>query len=77
MTPFSVPRGGLLYTMIVLGGGFLLPSSRVLGVCPGGMDMDEIDTCINRSPVPAMVLKAINQAYSWSKSNRQACDVTS
>ena len=43
MTPFSVPRGGFLYTMIVPGGGFLLPSSRVPG---GGMVMDEIDTCI-------------------------------
>ena len=29
------------------GRGFLLPSSRVPGVCPGrGMVMDEIDTCI-------------------------------
>ena len=35
--------GGLLYRMIVPEGGFLLPSSRV----PGGMVMDEIDTCIN------------------------------
>ena len=32
LTPFSVPRGGFLYTMIVPRGGFLLPSSRV----PGG-----------------------------------------
>ena len=32
MTPCSVPRGGFLYTMIVPGGGFLLPLSRV----PGG-----------------------------------------
>ena len=33
--------------MIVTGRGFLLPSSRVPGVCPaGGMVMDEIDTCI-------------------------------
>ena len=28
------------------GGGFLLPSSRVPGMCPGGMVLDEIDTCI-------------------------------
>ena len=27
-------------------GGFLLPSSCVPGVCPGGVVMDEIDTCI-------------------------------
>ena len=40
LTPCFVPRGGLLYTMIVRGG--LLPSSRV----PGGMVLDEIDTCI-------------------------------
>ena len=34
--------------MIVPGGGFLLPSSRVPGVCPGGrgMVLGEIDTCI-------------------------------
>ena len=32
----TVPRGWFLYTMIVPRGGFLLPSSRVLGVCPGG-----------------------------------------
>ena len=42
LTPFSVPRGGL-YTMVVLGEGFLLPSSRVPG---GGIVMDEIDACI-------------------------------
>ena len=32
--------------MIVPGGGFLLPSSRVPVFVPGGMVMDEIDTCI-------------------------------
>ena len=32
LTPCIVPRGGFLYRMIVPGGGFLLPSSRV----PGG-----------------------------------------
>ena len=32
---FSVPSGGFLYTMIVLGAGFLLPSSRVPGVVRG------------------------------------------
>ena len=37
--------------MIVPGGGFLLPSSPVQGVCPGrGMVFDEIDTCIISSP---------------------------
>ena len=49
LTPCSVPRGGFLYTMIVPGGGFLLPSSRVPRVCPGeggGMVLDEIDICI-------------------------------
>ena len=29
-----VLRGGFFYTLIVLGGGFLLPSNRVPGVCP-------------------------------------------
>ena len=46
LTPCSVPRGGFLYTMIVPRGGILLPSSRVPGVCPGGMVLDEINTCI-------------------------------
>ena len=36
LTPFSVPRGGFSYTMIVPGEGFLLPSSRVPAVCPRG-----------------------------------------
>ena len=39
--------------MIVLGGGVLLPSSRVPGFVPGGgggegMVMNEIDTCIRK-----------------------------
>ena len=47
LTPCFVPGEGFLYTIIVPGGGFLLPSSRVPGVCPGGgMVLDEIDTCI-------------------------------
>ena len=47
LTPYFVPGEGFLYTIIVPGGGFLLPSSRVPGVCPGGgMVLDEIDTCI-------------------------------
>ena len=37
LTPCFVPRGGVLYTMIVSGEGLLPPESRVLGVCPGGM----------------------------------------
>ena len=44
LTPCSVPTRGFLYTMIVPGGGgrgFALFKS-----CPGGMVMDEIDTCI-------------------------------
>ena len=41
-TPCFVLRGGVLYTMIVPGGGLLPPLSRV----PGGMVLDEIDTCI-------------------------------
>ena len=47
LTPCFVPGEGFLYTIIVPGGGFLLPSSRALEVCPGGgMVLDEIDTCI-------------------------------
>ena len=49
LTPCFVPKGGFLYTMFVQGGGFLLPSSRVPGVCPGGMVLDEIDICVNNS----------------------------
>ena len=51
LTPCSVPRGGFLYTikMIVPGGGFSLPSSRVPGLYLGGMVLDEIDTCITVS----------------------------
>ena len=49
LTPYFVPGEGFLYTIIVPGGGFLLPSSRVPGVCPGGgMVLDEIDTCIKK-----------------------------
>ena len=48
LTPCFVPGEGFLYTIIVPGGGFLLPSSRVPGGCPGGgMVLDEIDTCIS------------------------------
>ena len=36
LTPSSVPMRAFLYTMIVPGGGFLLPSSCVPGICPGG-----------------------------------------
>ena len=42
LTQCFVPRGGVLYTMIVPWGGFLVPSSRV----QGGIVFDEIDTCI-------------------------------
>ena len=45
LTAFSVSRGEFLYTMIVPGGGCLLPSSRVPGGGKGVV-MDEIDTCI-------------------------------
>ena len=48
LTPCFVPRGGVLYTMIVPGEGFLPPSSRA----PGGMVLDEIDNCIKlKTPV--------------------------
>ena len=49
LTPYFVSREGFLYTMIVPGGGFLLPSSRVPGFVPGGVVMNEIDTCIIHS----------------------------
>ena len=39
-------RGSVFVHNDCLGEGVLLPSSCVPGVCPGGMVMDEIDTCI-------------------------------
>ena len=45
LTPCSVPRGGSLYTMTVPGGRVFAPFKS----CPGGMVMDEIDTCIIRN----------------------------
>ena len=41
------PEGRIFVHNDCLGGRVLLSSSRVPGVCPGGMVMDEIDTCIN------------------------------
>ena len=64
LTPCFVPREGLLYIMIVPRGGFLLPLSRVPGVCPGGMVLDEIDTCIIGSKKHVKYL-----AYFVTKSN--------
>ena len=43
------PEGKVFVQNDCLGGGVLLPSSRVPGVCPGGMVLDEIDTCIKVS----------------------------
>ena len=52
LTPCVVPMGAFLYTMVFPGEEYLLPSSRVPGVCPGGGgggvgELDEIDTCIS------------------------------
>ena len=73
LTLCSVLRGGFLYTMIVKGVGFLLPSSRVPGVCPEGMLLDEIDTCINelgrtvsRPLTPAQNPTAKSRMDGWS-----------
>ena len=42
LTPRFCPRGGVLYTRIVPGGGEFLPlSSRVKRVCPRGDVLDE------------------------------------
>ena len=38
-------------------GGFLLPSSCVPGVCPGGVVMDEIDTCILNLKIKIVILR--------------------
>ena len=45
LTPRFVPRGGVLYKMIVFGFlGFFTPFES----CPRGVVLDEIDTCIRR-----------------------------
>ena len=46
LTPYFVPKGRVFVHNDCPGGGVLLPSSRIPGVSPGGMVMDEIDTCI-------------------------------
>ena len=43
LTPCLVPRGGVLYTMIVLGDGFC-----PLRVVSRGIILDETDSCISR-----------------------------
>ena len=40
------PEGRVFVHSDCLEGGLSLPSSHVPGVCPGGMVLDEIDTCI-------------------------------
>ena len=42
------PGGGILYTVIVHGRGFLPPSSPVQGGLSQGVVLDETDSCINR-----------------------------
>ena len=56
LTPWIVSRGGFLYRMIVPGGGFFLPSSRV----SGGMVMDEIDTGIKLTNFPNYSVNSAN-----------------
>ena len=46
LTPCFVPRGGILYTVIVPGEGFCSLQVVSWGFVPGGMVLDEIDTCI-------------------------------
>ena len=41
LIPCSLPKGGFLYTMIILEGVGVVPFKS----CPGGMVLDEIDTC--------------------------------
>ena len=65
LTPCFVPGEGFLYTIIVPGGGFLLPSSRVPGVCPGGgMVLDEIDTCITTAGTGQTTLRVCQRGRS-------------
>ena len=52
LTPCFVPRGGLLYTMVVSGGRAFAPFES----CLGGMVLDEIDRCI-RANRPVRVLQ--------------------
>ena len=50
------PEGRVFVHNDCPGGVFLLPSSRVPGVCPGGMVMDEIDTCIELKMIICLLL---------------------
>ena len=52
--------------MIIPGGGLLLPSSRFSGFVPGGMVMDEIDTCIIRSSTKESSIRFGNLPYLQS-----------
>ena len=67
LTPCFVPGEGFLYTIIVPGGGFLLPSSRVPGVCPGGMVLDEIDTCITRVVSQSYINRSHQIDVNWNR----------
>ena len=59
------PEGRGFVQMIVPGGGFLPPSSRVPGVCPRGrMVLDEIDTCITPKQIlKILTLKTVEAVY--------------
>ena len=65
LTPCFVPKGGFLYTMIVPGEGFLLPSSCAPGVCPGGMVLDETDTCITPASFNNVLINQSESAQSF------------
>ena len=68
LTPFSVPRGRFSYRMIVrmiVPGGGLLPSSRVPGVCPRGMVMDEIDTCITSASKGRLIVVTLYFMFAF------------
>ena len=65
LTPCFVPGEGFLYTIIVPGGGFLLPSSRVPGVCPGG-------GWFWMKLIPALVTPAMKSTQTAVNSERTA-----
>ena len=46
LTRLFCPEGRAFVHNDCAWGGLLLPSNRVPGVSPGGMVLDEIDTCI-------------------------------
>ena len=71
LTLCSVPRRGFLYTLTFFGA--FAPFKSCHGVCPGGMVLDETDTCI-RNVLPEVVV-AVFVVGCLKVSESLVCDV--